>query len=452
GAFVLGQYNLTESVLLPGLASTQAAGITLLYLWLLGALLGVWSKTGAALAFAEWTCEKFVRGPRTAKLVAWGLGILFFQGGTISTVLVGTTVKPITDRNRISPEELSYVVDSTASPIASLIAFNAWPGYVQSLIFVPGIAYLATEADRIEFFFRCAPLSFYSIFAVLGTFLLSIDRAPFLGKRFRKAIADSRSAELLPTNPPRPVDSEPTEPVRSTEPMGFDGDARGQVDKHYVAHPLEFVVPLLTLIGIAVLTGMFGDTPQVRWAFAAAFAIAVAISLVRGMDLSSLVDGVGEGLKSVTVVSVILVLAVVLGGLTRELGGGLYLSMAIGENAPQLFFPAILFVLTAVIAFATGTSFGTYAIAYPLTIPMAIAMSAGLPVESGEWFVMICFAAVLNGSVFGDQCSPISDTTILSSMVSGCDLMQHVRTQIVPALLAGGLAMIAWTFATSMVI
>ncbi len=445
GAFILGRFDLTEEVFLPGLASTRSAGIVLLYLWLLGGLLGVWSRTGAALAFADWTCRSFVRGPRSAKLVAWGLGVLFFQGGTISTVLVGTTVRPITDANRISKEELSYIVDSTASPIASLIAFNAWPGYVQSLIIVPGVAYLATEADRIGFFFKCAPLSFYSIFAVLGTFLLSIDKAPILGRRFRGAIKRARAGESdsdrqVGFTPPVPHISDPD-----------DTQMDGEIDPSYRSHPLEFVVPLLVLIGIAVGTGVFMGSPQVRWGFAVALAAASGTAIVRGMSLSSLVEGISNGLKGVTVASVILVLAVVLGGITTELGGGLYLSLAIGDSVPRLAFPAVLFVLTAVIAFATGTSWGTYAIAYPLTMPLAIALAAGLPEAANMWFVMICFAAVLNGSVFGDQCSPISDTTILSSMVSGCDLMEHVRTQIVPALAAGVCAVAAWTLLTLLV-
>lgn len=444
GAFILGRYDLTEEVFLPGLASTRSAGIVLLYLWLLGGLLGVWSRTGAALAFADWTCRSFVRGPRSAKLVAWGLGVLFFQGGTVSTVLVGTTVRPITDANRISKEELSYIVDSTASPIASLIAFNAWPAYVQALIFVPGVAYLATPADRIGFFFKCAPLSFYSIFAVLGTFLLSIDKAPILGRRFRDAIRRSRAGNTngngqLDVAPPVPHVADPNQPDANRP------DAKDEIDSSYRAHPLEFILPLVLLIGIAVGTGVFMDGPQVRWGFAAALAFAAACAIVRGMSLTSLIEGISSGLKGVTVASVILVLAVVLGGITTELGGGLYLSLAIGDSVPRLAFPAVLFVLTAVIAFATGTSWGTYAIAYPLTMPLAIALGAGLPEAANLWFVMICFAAVLNGSVFGDQCSPISDTTILSSMVSGCDLMEHVRTQIVPALAAGTCAVVAWT-------
>lgn len=443
-AFILGRFDLTDAVLLPSLASTSAAGIMLLYLWLLGGLLGVWSKTGAALAFADWTCKKFVRGPRSAKLVAWGLGILFFQGGTISTVLVGTTVRPITDRNKISPEELSYIVDSTASPIASLIAFNAWPAYVGALIFVPGVSYLATEGDRIDFFFKCAPFSFYSIFAVLGTFLLSIDKAPILGKRFRAAMMRSRE-EAAPLTVSSAVS------VDTTEPTGFEGNVNEQVAPGYHAHALEFALPLIVLIAIAVGTGFTSLGPQVRWAFAIALALASMIALCRGLSVQNLVEGIGDGLKSVTVVSVILVLAVVLGGLTKELGGGLYVSGVIGQNLPHLIMPAILFVLTGAIAFATGTSFGTYAIAFPLTMPLSLSIAAGMTPEAGQWFVMICFAAVLNGSVWGDQCSPISDTTILSSLVSGCDLMQHVRTQLVPASVAGALAMVAWTVMTFLV-
>ena len=98
--------------------------------------MGIWSRTGAAQAFADLMTRRVVRGPKTARLVAWSLGVIFYQGGTISTVLVGTSVKPIADRERISHEELSYIVDSTASPIASQLAFNAWPGYVQAFIFV----------------------------------------------------------------------------------------------------------------------------------------------------------------------------------------------------------------------------------------------------------------------------------------------------------------------------
>ena len=197
GALMLRQYDLTGDVLVPSIATENAAGVLILYLWLLGGLMGLWSRTGAAQAFAELMTQHFVRGPRSAKFVAWCLGVIFFQGGTVSTVLVGTTVKPIADQQKVSHEELSYIVDSTASPIASVIAFNAWPAYVQGLIFVPGVAFLATESDRLAFFFKSVPLSFYGLFAVFGTLLLTFDKAPLLGKRFRKAIQRARTTGQL---------------------------------------------------------------------------------------------------------------------------------------------------------------------------------------------------------------------------------------------------------------
>ena len=199
GALVLTRYDFTGDVLIPSLATTSSAGVLLLYLWLLGGLMGIWSRTGAAQAFAELMTERFVRGPRSAKLVSWMLGVIFFQGGTVSTVLVGTTVKPIADTEKVSHEELAYIVDSTASPIASQLAFNAWPGYVQAFIFVSGVGFLATETDRIAFFFQSVPFCFYAIFAVLGTFLLSIERPCSLANGSRRRwSAPARPASSTP--------------------------------------------------------------------------------------------------------------------------------------------------------------------------------------------------------------------------------------------------------------
>ena len=157
---ILGQYDLTGQVLIPALATTNAAGILLLYLWLLGGLMGIWSRTGAAQAFAEFMTVRFVRGPKTAKLVAWMLGVIFFQGGSMSTVLVGTTVKPIADKENVSHEELAYIVDSTASPIASQLAFNAWPGYVQAFIFVSGGRFSGDRGGPHQFFLSECPVLF----------------------------------------------------------------------------------------------------------------------------------------------------------------------------------------------------------------------------------------------------------------------------------------------------
>ena len=431
GALILGRYDLTGEVLIPSLATTGAAGILILYLWLLGGLMGIWTRTGAAQAFAEFVTKRFVRGPRSAKLVAWMLGIVFFQGGTVSTVLVGTTVKPIADKERISHEELAYIVDSTASPIASQLAFNAWPGYVQAFIFVSGVGFLATEADRIAFFFQSVPFCFYAIFAVLGTFLLSIEKPLFLGAQLREAIARSRTTGQL--NAPG------ADPLSSRELQGSN------VPEGYKPHVIEFFLPLGVLISLAILTFVVYGTPNVHWAFGAAVLLAAGMALAKGMSLKDLIGGFHDGIKGVVLGSVILLLAITIGALSQETGGGTFLVEQLGDSIPYFLLPVLLQIITVVIAFSTGTSWGTYAVAFPLAMPLAWAVAGSQGLAHPELFMTLCFAAVMDGSVFGDQCSPISDTTVLSSVCTGCDLMDHVKTQIPQASVAAVLAAVCWT-------
>ena len=431
GAFILQEYDITGEILISSLATKDAAGILVLYLWLLGGLMGVWSRTGAAQAFADFMTRHVVRGPRTAKLVAWCLGVIFFQGGTMSTVLVGTTVKPIADKERISHEELAYIVDSTASPIASQLAFNAWPGYVQTFIFVSGVTFLATEADRVAFFFKSVPFCFYAIFAVLGTFLLSLEKSPFLGRRMKTAVNRARTTGAL--------DAYDAEPLSSPQLH------RSNVPEGYRPTVFEFIVPLTVLIGIAIGTFVAKGSPNVVWAFAAALLSAMVFALARGMSLKQVMEGVNDGLKGVVMGSVILLLAITIGGISKETGGGIYLVELLGNNVPHWALPVLLQILTIIIAFSTGTSWGTYAVAFPLAMPLAWAVANTHELAHPQLFMTICFAAVMDGSVFGDQCSPISDTTVLSSICTGCDLMDHVKTQIPQASIAAGLASICWT-------
>jgi len=431
GALLLQKYNITEDVFLAELMTKNAAGVLILYLWLLGALMGIWSKTGAAQAFGDLMTKKFVKGPRTAKLVAWGLGVLFFQGGSVSTVLVGTTVKPITDKENISHEEVAYIVDSTASPIASQLAFNAWPGYIQSFIFVSGVSFLATETDRISFFFRSVPFCFYAIFAVLFTFLLSIDKAPYLGKQLKDAIKRSRSTGQLDRPGSHPLTSKELE--KATTPA------------NYRPHVVDFFLPLVVLIGLAIGTFIMYGTPNVRWAFGASVVTAGLLAIARGMRLQALIQGVSDGMKGVVLGSVILMLAITIGSISQQAGGGQYLVELLGGSIPFWLLPVCLQLLTIIIAFSTGTSWGTYAVAFPLAMPLAWAVAGASDLAHPMLFMTICFAAVMDGSVFGDQCSPISDTTVLSAMCTGCDLMDHVKTQMPQASLAAGIAAVLWT-------
>ena len=431
GALLLGKYDITGEVMIPSLASTNSAGVLLLYLWLLGGLMGVWSRTGAAQAFAEFMTARFVRGPKTAKLVAWALGIVFFQGGTVSTVVVGTTVKPIADKERVSHEELAYIVDSTASPIASQLAFNAWPGYVQAFIFVSGVGFLATETDRIAFFFQSVPFCFYAIFAVLGTFLLSIEKPVFLGRRLAAAMRRARATGKL--------DADGADPLSARELQA------SRVPAGYAPHVVEFFLPLGVLIAVAVGTFAAYGSPNVQWAFGTALLLAAGIALGKGMSLKDLIAGFHDGIKGVVLGSVILLLAITIGNVSTETGGGVFLVEQLGDAVPYFLLPVLLQIMTMVIAFSTGTSWGTYAVAFPLAMPLAWAVAGAQGLAHPELFMTLCFAAVMDGSVYGDQCSPISDTTVLSSVCTGCDLMDHVRTQIPQASIAAGLAAVCWT-------
>ncbi|ACA87525.1 Na+/H+ antiporter NhaC family protein [Shewanella woodyi] len=430
GAFMLGQFDVIDKVLIPNLASEGTAGLLLLYLWLLGGLLGIWTKTGAAQAFADYMAKHFVKGPKSAKLVTWLLGVLFFQGGTMSTVLVGTTVRPLADKAKVSHEEMSYIVDSTASPIAAVLAFNAWPAYVQALIFVPGVAFLATESDRLSFFFSSIPFSFYGIFAVLGTLLLSLNITKFSGKRIQQAHQRAATTGALDAPHARPLSAKELQTVA--------------VPANYRSNMLEFVVPLVCLISIAIGTFIALGSPKVNWAFTAALLLSGGIALIKGMSLNDLIDGFGTGLKGVVLASVILMLAVIIGSISKQIGGGLYLVSLLAEQLPYWLVPLTLQLITMIIAFSTGTSWGTYAIAFPLAMPLAWEISQVQQLANPELYLMICFATVLNGSIYGDQCSPISDTTVLSAMTTGCDLMDHVKSQIVPASLAAAMAAILW--------
>lgn len=433
GSFILGRYDLSK-VLIDNIASAGTAKIIVLYLLLLGGLLGIWSKTGAAQAFADTMTRHLVKGPRSAKLVAWILGVVFHQGGTMSTVLVGTTVKPLNDAEKVSHEELSYIVDSTASPIASIIPFNAWPGYIQALIFVPGVTWLATESDRILFFMASIPISFYSIFAVLLTLGLSLEIIPdkFINPPLRRAIKRARETGEL-DGP-------------DAEPLGESSfTSAHQIPKGYKASTWEFAIPISIIIGVSMGTFVTMGSPQVVWGFGLAIMAAFFTSLFKGMELKNLISGIDEGLKGVIYGTIILVFAITIGAISKETGGASYLVDLLGDQTPYWILPVLLQVLTMVIAFSTGTSWGTYAVAFPLAMPLsyAVAMSSGL--DNPYLYTLICFAAVLNGSVFGDQCSPISDTTVLSAMCTGCDLMDHVKTQVYQAAIAAAAAAVLWT-------
>ena len=441
--FVIADINIIDRFLIPSIGTESFAVILLVYLWALGGLIGIWTRTGGARHFAEWAALRIVRGPRSAKFFAWLMGIVFHQGGTISTILAGTTVKSVTDEQNVSHEELTYVVDSTASPIATVIPLNAWPLYVAGLL-VGTTPLFMTEQDVVTFFFRSIPVNFYGIFAITLTLLFALELLPWEGRKMRRARKRARETGELDRD--------------GAEPLSADELTRLRVPKGYRPGLEDFAVPLLVLVGVA-MTGVFGPlipaiqqgdvelflagiSVPIAEAFGLAVLSAMALALFKGMELKEVVDGFVDGCKGVTIGAIILALAVTLGTVSGELGTANFIVEVAAEPIEDyaMLLPAAFMFICMMVAFSIGSSWGTYAVVFPLAMPLAYALNPD------PFYMSLAFGAVLGGAVFGDQCSPISDTTILSSLACGCDVMDHVLTQLPMALAAATAGAVVSTF------
>ena len=424
GGLVSGRLDILSAFVLPAVGSESYALILVVYLWALGGLIGLWTRTGGAAVFAERAAARIVRGPRSARLFAWLMGVVFHQGGTISTILAGTTVRPVTDARRVSHEELTYVVDSTASPAATILPFNAWPLYVAGLV-VGTTPLFPTEEDAVVFFFRAVPVNFYGLFAVATTLLFSLGWLPWTGAKMGRAIRRARETGALDA-----PGAQPLAPAELTVP---------RVPPGYRPALVDFALPILTLLGVAIVPYFLTGTVWIAQAFGLALLSAFVLALLKGMSVRDAVDGFVDGCKGVTVGAIILGLAVTLGLVSRELGTAAYIVERAAGAMPSVLLPAILMLVCMGVAFSIGSSWGTYAVVFPLAMPLAWA------VQPEPFYVTLCFGAVLGGAVFGDQCSPISDTTILSALACGGDVLDHVTTQLPLALGAAAAAAAATT-------
>ena len=434
GGVISGELNIVQTFLIPSVGSPGFGLILVVYLWSLGGLIGLWTRTGGAVRFADWAASKIVIGPRSAMFFAWLMGLVFHQGGTISTVLTGTTVRPVADRHRVSHEELSYIVDSTASPAATVIPFNVWPIYVAGLV-AGTVPILATQEQAIAFFFRTLPLNFYALLAVGFTLLFSLERLPFLpGRRMKRARARARSTGQL--------DAEGSEPLASDELTVIRTPA------DYSPGLIDFFAPIGALLGLAIVPYVWtffvlgrreDPTLLIAEAFVLAVLVAMVVALAKGMSLRDVIDGFVSGCKGVTIGAIVLALAVTLKSVADAVGTAAYVVAELGDVVAPVALPGLLLAVAMFIAFSTGTSWGTYAVLFPVAMPLAWSL------VPDPGYLALAFAAVTGGSVFGDQCSPISDTTILSSLATGCDLMDHVRTQLPMAIGAAGGAAILYT-------
>ncbi|HSJ09726.1 MAG TPA: Na+/H+ antiporter NhaC family protein [Longimicrobiales bacterium] len=435
---------------------------------LLGGMVGVMSRSGGTRGIVE-ALRPLATSPRRGLFFTWLAGIIIFFDDYANTLIVGNTMRPVTDRLRVSREKLAYIVDSTAAPMAAIAVISTWVGYEITLIgdslasaaaqsTDPAVVAELTAASQTPFtiFLHSIPFLFYPIFAVLFvlmTVLTGRDFGPMLGAERR---ARTTGDVLRPG-------STPAADVSSSDLEAVTGQPHRW---WYAAIPITVVI-LVAFVGLFTTgrAGLDGAEPILRniigaadpfksliWASATGCFVAIILAVAgRALTLQQAIEAWVNGMKAMFMAIIILVLAWGLGGVTTDLQTGTYLAGQISDTLPLPSLPVLVFLVAALISFATGTSWGTMAILFPVVIPLAVAMGAGLAFDSGEHYSILLgvISSVMAGSIFGDHCSPISDTTIMSSMASGCDHIDHVRTQLPYALAVGAIAMAVGDIPTS---
>ena len=387
---------------------------------MVGAVLAFTQRSGGVEGFIQWSNQRGLStSRRRAALLSWAVGLVLFVESSITILVRGAIARPVFDRLHISREKLAYILDSTSAPICILIPLNAWGAFVIGLLSTQGVAH------PVHVFARAIPFNFYAIFAallVVVVVLLDRDFGP-MREAERRAREEGR------------VLREGAEPLIATEVVELSVKEGVQLRARNMLIPIAVMV-LMMPVGL-LITGhgnlMEGSgSTAVFWSVLAAIAAASGLYLAQGIfTLNEIVDLFFKGIGGLMPMAVLMVLAFAIGATCRALGTGPYVAgLARGFLNPNLV-PAAIFVVSAFIAFSTGTSFGTFAIMIPIAVPMAVGLGASMSPT---------VAAVLGGGVFGDHCSPISDTTIIASMASASDHIDHVRTQLPYALAAAGLA------------
>ena len=471
-----GLLAVLDTYILDALADSDHVSV-ILFSMLIGAIVALISRNGGMRGIVD-RVARFATTARSGQLVTWFLGIAIFFDDYANTLIVGNTMRPVTDRLRISREKLSYLVDSTAAPIAAIAFITTWIGaelgYIEG-----GLEKITAVSGEIPgspspygVFIASLQYSFYPIFTLLFMLMLiwwKRDFGPMHGAEVR-ARNSAQGTNSVQHSRMEASGQEGAEDLEDLEPL-----------PGAPSNPWNAILPILvvifgTMVGL-YLTGSvsleesFASDPEKRAAYEAA-AFGGKLSLVIGASdsyaallwssllglLTALVLSIGSGImkleqavetvlggfKTMMHSMLILVLAWALAKVTDDLHTAEFITQLLGGSVSPYWIPAITFVLAAAVSFSTGSSWGTMAILYPLVIPACweVGLSATWLPEDILPILYNTVACVLAGSVLGDHCSPISDTTILSSLASRCNHIDHVRTQLPYALTVGAISLV----------
>ncbi|EOR26554.1 Na+/H+ antiporter [Clostridium sartagoforme AAU1] len=429
---------------LNSLADPWNAGIILQVL-VIGGVIHLVAKMGGAKAVAEALAKK-AKTARSTQVVTLLLGIAVFFDDYANSLIVGPIMKPVADKMKISRERLAFIIDATAAPIAGLAIVSTWIGLEVGLIKDAFLNGIGKEVDAFGIFLQTIPYRFYNILILVFVFITSILLKEF-GPMYKAEVAARR----------RSLNSENDSEVAVDSNMDHDDlEPKEGVELSI----WNAIIPIGTLVITALICFYFSgysaimggedsalqqimnSSPlsfkAIQEAFSASDAsialfqsalIASVVSIIMGVSkkiftISEAIDTWIDGMKPLLITGVILLLAWSLSSVIKDLGTAKYLVSLLSGSLPNFLLPSLIFILGAVISFATGTAYGTMGILMPLAIPLAYSMNPDMS------YVIVSTSAVLTGAIFGDHCSPISDTTILSSMGSGCNHIAHVNTQI----------------------
>lgn len=381
----------------------------LVFSLMVGALLAYMRHSGGVTALVEKMINKGVaKNQRQVGLLSFFTGVVVFIESNLSVLTAGILSRGLYDKFKMSRARLAYVIDSTSAPICILILLNGWGAYVLGLL-----GTYPTEQSAVSILVGTIALNFYALIT-LAIVLFTIITGKVFG------------------------------PMKESERLLSKSANHTEID-HQASKARYMVLPLLTMVvgmlGFMYWTGN-GNLTEGDGSKSVLYATTLACMLAYMMMIGSrrfehkeLVKVGFEGMSELLPLVAILLFSLALGGSLRVLGTGDFISGIVAESLPLFIIPALLFLAGALISFTTGTSWGTFAILIPIGMPMVLNLD--LPPS-------LVMAAILGGGVFGDHCSPISDTTAVSSLASGCDLLEHVKTQLPYALFSGGLTLVAY--------
>ncbi|MCH4889385.1 Na+/H+ antiporter NhaC family protein [Acidaminobacter sp. JC074] len=450
-----GFSNTVTKYIAGSVASEWNAGIIVFDIGL-GGMIGLVAASGGAKAIAEWLAKK-ARTAKSGMAATWAMGLLIFFDDYSNTLLVGTTMRPLTDKLRISREKLAFLTDSTAAPVASMALISTWIAYELGLL-RDAFDAIGVEANIYGVFIESIPFRFYSLIMlgfVLMIALTGRDFGPMLKAERRaryegKLVADGATPlaskeltemEIKEGTPLRVMNAVlPIVTVIFMVMFGLyltgknsilGGDNQALIDAVNNS-PFAFTT-------IRDIIGNGSTTTAMMWA--AYSGSLVAFVLVLSQKILTFEEAMKawiDGAKSLVMAIFVLVMAWGIGSMCKDLGTAKYLVGILEGRVSASIIPLAVFILGCIIAFSTGTSWGTTALLMPIAVPLAFTLSGG---ETGT-ILYATIGAVFTGAVFGDHCSPISDTTIMSSMSAASDHIDHVKTQIPYALTVAIIAVI----------